>query len=112
MAPLLLATGSLSLGEASNVFDGAVTFEMGLYTIPTANLFDAPAKTLGVGYDYMTLYFYLIGSGLYACSVLTFSPITNLTGWLGKPFLHPFQSLFGLFTVGENLPDVLHFFVE
>ena len=39
--PTLLAMGSLSLGETSRVFNGAVTFEVGLYTIPTVDLFDA-----------------------------------------------------------------------
>ena len=37
MAPLLLTIGSLSLGETSRIFDGAVTFEVGLYTIPPQN---------------------------------------------------------------------------
>ena len=68
---------------------------MGLYTIPTADLFDTLVKTLGVGYDYMTLCFYFIGSGLGACNALTFSPITDLTGGLGKSFLHPVQACFG-----------------
>ena len=60
----------------------------------------------------MNLCFHFIGSGLGACSTLTVSPITNLTGWLSKPFLHLVQGLFGVLTVGESLPEVLHFFLE
>ena len=35
----------------------------------------------------MTLCFNFIDGGLGTCAALTVSPITNLTGWLGKPFL-------------------------
>ena len=62
-----------------------------MYTIPTADIFDAFAYTLGVEYDYKTFCFYFIGSGLGACSALPVSPISNIPGWLGKPFLHPVQ---------------------
>ena len=89
-----------------------VTFEVGLYTIPTADHFDTLAKTLGVGYHYMALCFYFIGSGLGTISALTFKPIIDLTSGLGKPFLHPVQDPFGAFTVGKSLPEVLHFFFE
>ena len=51
----------------------------------------------------MTLCFCFIGSGLGACSALTVSPITNLPGWYGKPFLHPVQGQFGVLTVSECL---------
>ena len=67
---------------------------MGLHTIPTTDLFNAFAQTLGVGYDYMTLCFDFFGGGLGTCSALTISHITYLTGWLGKPFLHPVQGPF------------------
>ena len=33
---------------------------MGLYTIPTADLFDTFTKTLGVGYEYMTVFTSLV----------------------------------------------------
>ena len=85
---------------------------MGLYAIPTADLLDTLIKTLGVGYDYMTLFYYFIGSGLGACGALTFSPIINLTGGLSKPLLYPVQGPFGVFTVGKSLPEVLHFFLQ
>ena len=62
------------------MLNGAVTFEVGLYTIATADLFDAFTYTLGVGYDYMTHGFDFVGSGLGACGALTVSPITNLAG--------------------------------
>ena len=76
---------------------------MGLYNIPTADLFDTLAKILGVGYDHMTLCFYFIGRGLGACSAMTFSSIINLTSGIGKPFLDPVHGPFGVFTVGESL---------
>ena len=69
-------------------------------------------RALGVWYDYMTLGFDIIGSGLGAWIALTVSPITNLTGWLGKPFLHLVQGPFGVFTMGDCLPEMLHFFLE
>ena len=72
--------------------------------IPTVDIFEAFTWTLDVGYDYMTLGFKVIGSGLGACSALTVSPITNLTWSPGSPFLHPVQGPFGVLTVGESLP--------
>ena len=39
----------LVLGIDQEVFNGAITFEVGLYVIPTADLLDAFAWTLGVG---------------------------------------------------------------
>ena len=129
MAPLLIAMGSLSLGETSRFngtitfevglftiytadFNGTVTFEVGLYTIPNADSFDAFVWALGVGYDYMTPCFHFIGSGLGTSGILPFSLITNLTGRLGKLFLHPIQGQFGVLTVCECFPEVLHYFLE
>ena len=37
------------------MFDGAITFEVGLYTIPPPDLFNAFTETLGVWYNNMTL---------------------------------------------------------
>ena len=57
MSLLLLTMGSLSLRETSRFFDGVITFEVGLYTIPPTDLGNALAGTLGIGYYYMTLSF-------------------------------------------------------
>ena len=85
--PLLLAMGSLSL-ERPVGFDGAITFEVGLYTIPLIDPFNAFTETLGVQYDYVALGFNFIGSGLGACGTLAVSPIIDLTGRRSKPFIH------------------------
>ena len=45
--------GVFVLGGDQEVLDGAATFEMGLDTIPTTDLFDTFTKTLCVGYDYV-----------------------------------------------------------
>ena len=42
------------------IFDGAITFEVGLYTIPPTDLFNAFTETLGMEYYYMTLSFNFI----------------------------------------------------
>ena len=60
----------------------------------------------------MTLCFYFVGGGLGVCGLLTVSPITNLTGWLGRPFLHPVQGSSGVLTVSEYFPEMLHLFLE
>ena len=73
------------------MFDGAIIFEVGLYTIPPTDLFYAFTETLGVGYYYMTLYFNFIGNGLGACSALAVCLTIYLTGWPGKLFLHLVQ---------------------
>ena len=65
------------LGGDQQVFDGAITFEAGLYTIPLTDLFNAFADTLGIGYYYMTLSFNFIGNGLGACCALAVSLIIN-----------------------------------
>ena len=85
---------------------------MGLYTIPTTDLFNAFRDTLGVGYDYMTPCFDLNGNRMGTCGTLAVGPIIDLTGWLGKPFLHLVQSPFGVFTMGKYFPEVLYFFME
>ena len=54
MAPLLLIMG-LCPWEDQRVFAGATTFEVGLYTIPPSDLFNAFTETLGVWYGYVTL---------------------------------------------------------
>ena len=112
MAPLLLTSRSLSLGGDQQVFDGAITFEVGLYAIPPTYLLNAFAETLYIRYNFMTLGFDFIGSGLGACSALSVSPTIDLAGRPVKAFLHLVQSPFGVFTLGECLPEMLNFFVE
>ena len=51
----------------------------------------------------MTLSFYFISGGLGTCGAQTVSSITNLTGRLGKPFLHPVQDPFGVLRVNTFL---------
>ena len=60
----------------------------------------------------MILCFDFIGGRLGACSALVVSHITNLTGWLGKPFLHPVQSPFGDLAMCECFSEMLHFILE
>ena len=85
---------------------------MGFYTIPATDLFNTFAGPLGVWYDYVTLGFDFIGSGLGACSTLAVSPITDLTGRPGKSFLHLVKSPFRVITIGKSLPEMLHFFLK
>ena len=85
---------------------------MGLYTIPPTDLINAFAETLGVWYDNMTLGFNFIGTGLDACGALAVSPIIDLSGRPGKSFCHLVQSPFGVVTIGENFPEMLHFFLQ
>ena len=40
------------------------------------------------------------------------SPINDLPGGAVKPFLHLVQSPFGVFSLGECLPEMIHFFAE
>ena len=70
------------------------------------------AETLGVWYDYVTLGFDFIGSGLGACSTLAVSPIINLTGRPGKSFLHLVQSPLWIITISKSFPGMLHFFLK
>ena len=85
---------------------------MGLYTIPPTDPFSAFAKTLSVWYDYVTLGFNFIGSGLGASSALAVSPIIDLTGRPNKSFLHLVQSPFGVDTIGKSFPETLHLFLQ
>ena len=85
MAPLLLAMGSLSSGETSRFLMVLLPLKWVCIPYLLADLFDTFTKTLGVGYEYMTLCFYFIGRGLGTCGTITFSPSINLTGGLVKP---------------------------
>ena len=104
--------GVFVIGGDQLVLDGATTFEVGLYAIPPIDLLDTFTETLCVRYNYITLHFYFIGGRLGTCGALVDSPISNLSGGPIKPFLHLVQSPFGVFTLGECLPEVIHFFVE
>ena len=54
--PTFVDHGVFVLGGDQKVFDGAITFEVALYTIPpTEDLFNAFTETLGVWCYYMTL---------------------------------------------------------
>ena len=55
--PTFVVHGVFVLGWDQQVFDGTVTFEVGLYTIPPTDHFDTFAKALGVRYYYVTLSF-------------------------------------------------------
>ena len=79
-------------GVDQQVFDGVITFEVGLHTMPTTDLLNAFTETLGVWYYNMTLSVNFIANGLGTCSTLAVSYIINLSGWPGKPFLHLVQS--------------------
>ena len=59
----------------------------------------------------MTHGFNFTGNRLGTCSTLAISPITDLTGWPGKSFLHHAQSPFGVFTMGKCFPAMLQFFL-
>ena len=65
-----------------------------------------------IRYDNMILGFDFIGSGLGTCGILVVSPINDLPGGSVKPFLHLVQSAFGIFALGECLPQMIHFFAE
>ena len=109
--PTFVDHGSLSLGTPV-AFDGAITFEVGLYTIPLTDIFNAFAETLDVWYYYMTLGFNFNGNRLGASSALATSSIIDLTGWPGESFLHLVQSPFGVFTISNCFPKMLHFVLE
>ena len=57
----------------------------------------------------MTLGFNFIGNRLGACGALADSPIIDLLGRPGKSFLHLVQNPFGVFTIGESFPVMIHF---
>ena len=100
------------LGGDQQVFDGAITFEVGLYTIPPKDPFKTFAETLGVWYDYVTPGFNFIGRGLGTCGVLAVSPITDLTGRPSKSFFHLIQSPYGVVTIVKSFPEMLHLFLQ
>ena len=112
MAPLMADHGVFVFGGDQKVLDGAATFEVGLYAIPPTDLFNAFTKTLCIQYDDMTLGFDFIGSGLGTCSAPVVSPINDPPGGPVKPFLHLVQSPLWVFTLGECLPEMIHFLVE
>ena len=64
-------------------------------------------KTLCVGYDNVALTLHsMVGRiGISA-------PIIDLSGRPVKPFLHLFQSPFGVVAFGESFPEVLLFFLK
>ena len=86
--PTFADHGVFFLRGDQQVFDVAITFEVGLYAIHLTDLFNAFAETLCIMYDYMILGFDFIGGWLGACSALAVSPIIDLTGRPVKPFLH------------------------
>ena len=104
--------GIFVLGGDQQVFDGAITLEVGLYTIPPTDLFNDFAETLGVGYYYMTLSFNFTGNGLGTCNALAVSFIIHLLGRPGNPFLHLVQSPFGIFAMGKCFPEMFQFPLE
>ena len=92
--PLLLTMGSLSLGETSRFFYGAITFEVGLYTIPPTDIFNAFAETLGGLYYYITLGFNFLVTGwvpvvplLLAPSLTSLNDLASLFCTLSKAHL-------------------------
>ena len=111
-APFFADHGVSVLGGDQQVLDGATTFEVGLYAIPPTDLFNAFAETLYIRYNNMALGFNFIGSGLGACGALVVSLIIDLTGGPIKPFHHLVQIPFRVFTLGECLPEMIHFFAE
>ena len=100
--------GSLSLGETSRSLMGSATFEVGLDAISTTDLFDTFTKTLCVRYDNVTLVWNFIVGRL----GIVGAPILNLAGRPVESFLHLVQSPFGIFALGESLPEVIVFLLE
>ena len=87
----------LVFGGNKEVFNGVIPFGVGGCVCHTY---------------YKSFWCFHISGGLGACSTQVVSPITNLTGGLGKPSLHPAWGLFGALTVNECFPEILHFFLE
>ena len=85
---------------------------MGLYAIPPTDIFNAFSDTLCVKYDSMTYGLDFIGSGLGASGALIVTPFNYLPGGPVKPFLHLVHSPFWVYTLGECLPKMIHFFAE
>ena len=93
-------------------FDGAIALGKGLYALLNEDLFNALTQTLGVRYDNVTLGFDFIGGGLNTSIVLGIGTIASLVGQLSEPFFQPVYDPFGVLTMSECLPEVLHFFME
>ena len=118
--PTLIPVDSITLGNHrvfvlrgnQEVFDGAATFEVSLDPIPSTDLFDTFTKTLGVGYDYVTLTLNFSGGSRGTISTLVVNPINGLTRGLVKPFLHFVQSSLGILTFSESLPEMFFFLFE
>ena len=106
--PTFVDHGVFVLWGYQKAFDGAITFEVGLYTIPPTYLFNAFTETLGVRYYYMTLDFNFIGNKLGTCGALAFSPTSDFTERPGKSFLH----LFRVFAISKCFPEILLFFLK
>ena len=100
------------LGGDQEVFNGAVTFEVSLDTIPATDLFDTFTKTLCVGYDHVTLTLNFSGGSRGTSGTLVVYPINSLTGRPVESFLHLVQSPFGIFALGKSFPEVLFFLFE
>ena len=61
----------------------------------------------------MTIWPFVLTSlvvGWVPCGALTVSPITNLTGWLGKPFSPSYPRPSWVLTIGKSFPEMLHSF--
>ena len=118
--PTLIPIDGITLGDHGvfvlrgdqEVFDGAATFEVGLDTIPSTDLFDAFTKTLCVMYGYVTLTLNFSGGSRGTVSTLVVNPINGLTGRPVEPFLHFAQSPLGVLALGESFPDVFFFLFE
>ena len=100
------------LGGDQEVLNGSATFEVSLNAISTIDLFDTFTKTLCVGYDNMALTLNFFSGSRGTCCTLVVSPINGLTGRPVESFLHLVQSPFGIFALGESLPEVFLFLVE
>ena len=92
--------------------DGPATFEVDLNAISTTDLFDTSTKILCVGYDNVNLIFSFTGDRLGSCGALVVNPINDLTGKPVESFLYLVQSPFGIFALGESLPEVVLFLLE
>ena len=82
------------LGGDQQVFDGAITFEVALYTIPPTDLFNTFAETMGVWYYYMTLGLISLVMGwapvvcwLLASSITSLGGLVSLFSTLSKAHL-------------------------
>ena len=69
-------------------------------------------ETLGVWYNYVTLGFNFIGSGLGTCGSWLLAPSLTSPVDLVSLFFHLVQSPPRIFTIGKSFPEMLHFFLE